>query len=268
MPNIMASAASQQTPDPRAAALNHLAPVVDLLARSLKSEQAGARRWAMVAMLVRRACTGAKTLLALIGAVAVGGLLLLPFHRDGLQRLPAALAGEGFFVPSTEVAGPIQARAETPVEREQRAVTEFIAKRYRVSEGAVAGYVAAAYRAGEQHSVDPLLILAVMAVESRYNPVAESVAGAKGLMQVIPKYHLDKLMDHGGEHVLLEPEVNIQVGTQILREYQRRFRDTETALQVYAGAFDEPSSQYANKVFAERARLEVLRQKAKKPQSV
>ena len=81
----------------------------------------------MVAMLVRRACTGAKTLLALIGAVAVGGLLLLPFHRD-MQRLPA-LAGEGFFVPSTEMAGPIQARAETPVEREQRAVTEFIAKR-------------------------------------------------------------------------------------------------------------------------------------------
>src|SRR5438093_2618304 len=160
MPNIMASAASQQTPDPRAAALNHLAPVVDLLARSLKSEQAGARRWPMVATLVRRACTGAKTLLALIGAVAVGGLLLLPFHRD-MQRLPA-FASEGFFVPSTEVAGPIQARAETPVEREQRAVTEFIAKRYRVSEGAVAGYVAAAYRAGEQHSVDPLPILAAI----------------------------------------------------------------------------------------------------------
>src|SRR2546428_8980695 len=107
-----------------------------------------------------------------------------------------------------------------------------------------------------------------MAVGSRYIPVAESVAGAKGLMQGIPKCLLDKLMDHGGEHVLLEPEVNIQVGTQILREYQRRFRDTETALQVYAGAFDEPSSQYANKVFAERARLEVLRQKTKKPQSV
>src|SRR5437773_3123136 len=209
MPNIMASAASQQAPDSRAAALNHLAPVVDLLARSLKSEQAGARRWAMVATLVRRAFAGAKTLLAVIGAVAVGGLLLLPLQREGTQRLPL-LGTEGLFVPSTEVAGPIQARAETPVEREQRAVTEFIAKRYRVSEGAVAGYVGAAYRAGEQHSVDPLLILAVMAVESRYNPVAESVAGAKGLMQVIPKYHLDKLMDHGGEHVLLEPDVNIQ----------------------------------------------------------
>jgi soluble lytic murein transglycosylase-like protein len=217
----------------------------------------------MVRSFVTRAYLGAKSLLALIGVVAVAGLVL-PLHPDGMMKL---LASEAFFEPATTVAGPIQARAETPLEREQRAVTEFIAKRYRVSESAVSGYVAAAYRAGEQHSVDPLLILAVMAVESRYNPVAESTVGAKGLMQVMPKYHLEKLMEHGGEPALLEPEVNIQVGAQILREYQRRFRDTETALQMYAGAFDEPSSQYANKVFAERARLEVLRQKAKKPQS-
>jgi soluble lytic murein transglycosylase-like protein len=220
----------------------------------------------MVATLVRRALAGVKTLLALIGLLAIAGLLLLVLQKDGMERLPL-LASEAFFVPSTEVAGTIRPSVETPIQREQRVVTEYIAKRYRVSEGAVAGYVAAAYRAGEQHSVDPILILAVMAVESRYNPVAESLVGAKGLMQVIPKYHLEKLVDHGGEEALLEPEVNIQVGAQILREYQRRFRDTETALQMYAGAFDEPSSQYANKVFAERARLEVLRQKAKKPQS-
>jgi soluble lytic murein transglycosylase-like protein len=83
-------------------------------------------------------------------------------------------------------------------------------------------------------------------------------------MQVIPKYHLDKLMDHGGEQALLDPEVNIAVGAQILREYYRRFGDLETSLQMYAGAFDEPTSQYASKVLAEKARLEALRQKAKK----
>jgi soluble lytic murein transglycosylase-like protein len=97
--------------------------------------------------------------------------------------------------------------------------------------------------------------------------VAESVMGAKGLMQVIPKYHLEKLLDHGGEHALLDPDVNIAVGAQILREYYRRFGDLETSLQMYAGAFDEPTSQYSNKVLAEKARLEVLRQKAKKPQT-
>jgi soluble lytic murein transglycosylase-like protein len=102
-----------------------------------------------------------------------------------------------------------------------------------------------------------------MAVESRYNPVAESVMGAVGLMQVIPKYHLEKLMDHGGEHALLDPEVNIHVGAQILREYYRRLGDQELALQMYAGAFDEPTAQYAGKVFAERARLEPVRQRAR-----
>ncbi|HYL90301.1 MAG TPA: transglycosylase SLT domain-containing protein [Burkholderiales bacterium] len=224
----------------------------------------------MAGTIARSAYDGLKSLLALVGVVSIVGLLVLPLIRDGMGELSAVLstaASEAFFEPSTVVAGPIQAQADSPLDREQRAVTEYIAKRYRVSEGAVAGYVAAAYRAGEKNSVDPLLILAVMAVESRYNPVAESTVGAKGLMQVMPKYHLDKLADHGGEPALLEPDVNIQVGTQILREYQRRFRDTETALQVYAGAFDEPSSQYANKVFAERARLEALRIKAKKPQS-
>jgi soluble lytic murein transglycosylase-like protein len=92
--------------------------------------------------------------------------------------------------------------------------------------------------------------------------VAESVMGAKGLMQVIAKYHPEKLSDHGGEQALLEPEVNIMVGTQILREYYRRFRDVETTLQMYAGALDEPTSQYSNKVLAEKARLEALRFKA------
>lgn len=220
----------------------------------------------MMKSLVGRAYSGAKSTLALIGLLAVGGMMVLVLQGDGMKRLPA-LGDDVFFESSSSVTGPMQSQAETPLDREQQALTEFIAKRYRVSEAAIGGYVSAAYRAGEQYSVDPLLILAVVAVESRYNPVAESLVGAKGLMQVIPKYHLEKLADHGGEEALLEPEVNILVGTQILREYQRRFRDTETALQAYAGAFDEPTSQYANKVFAERARLEILRRQAKKQQS-
>lgn len=203
---------------------------------------------------------GALTLVGLAAVLAVG----LPGPRDLLLRQPLAggmrlsEAGAG----GLSAAGTIQAGgAESAAEREQRAVAEFIAKRYRVSPDAVANFVSAAYRAGGEFSVDPLLILAVMAVESKYNPVAESVLGAKGLMQIIPKYHLEKLLEHGGEDALLVPEINIAVGAQILREYLRRFGGVETALQMYAGAFDEPSSQYALKVLAERARLEqMLRQ--------
>lgn len=153
-------------------------------------------------------------------------------------------------------AGPIQPPTLTPREREQRAVTEMLAKRFRVAQEAVGGFVAAAYRAGKDTSVDPLLILAVIGVESRFNPVAESTFGAKGLMQIIPKFHKEKLVEHGGDDALLDPEVNILVGAQVLKEYIRRFGGTESALQAYAGAFEEPTSMYARQVLSERSRIE------------
>ena len=203
-----------------------------------------------------RLFSAARTLLALVGLgalVAVG----LPAPRDFLLRQVVVWTDAWEAQAANTTVGTIQpgSEAEGASAREQRAVAEFISKRYRVAQDATAGFVATAYRAGGEWRVDPLLILAVMAVESRYNPVAESNMGAKGLMQVIPKFHADKLTGHGGESALLDPHVNIQIGAQILREYLRRFGETETALQMYAGAFDEPSSSYAFKVLAERARL-------------
>ena len=215
--------------------------------------------------LAARTYAALKSTLALVGMAALAAFFVLPLRPGALLPNLTSFAADAFSLGATSAAGPIQASvAETPAEREQRAVSESIAKRYRIAEAAAGHFVSIAYRAGTQHAVDPLLILAVMAIESRYNPVAESVMGAKGLMQVIPRFHQEKLIDHGGEQALLEPEVNIHVGAQILREYQRRFGDVETALQMYAGALDEPTSQYANKVFAEKARLDVLRLKARK----
>jgi soluble lytic murein transglycosylase-like protein len=213
-----------------------------------------------------RAYAAARGSLAVFGLAALIGVAALPLQ--GFQYL-RHFAAEPFSIPATTTAGPIQASmVESAGEREQRALAEFIAKRWRIADSASTSFVSIAYRAGAAHNVDPVLILAVMAVESRYNPVAESDMGAKGLMQVIPKFHLEKLMDHGGEAALLDPEVNIHVGAQIIREYYRRFGEIETALQMYAGAFDEPTAQYAHKVLGEKARLEVLRQKARKEQNV
>jgi len=192
--------------------------------------------------------------LALLGLAVVLGAML-PAPREFVLRQFADWTDAWESDTGNMTAGNIQPGSESATLREQRAVTEFIAKRYRVAEGAIAGFVATAYRAGMESKVDPLLILAVMAVESRYNPVAESTMGAKGLMQVIPRFHGDKLIEHGGETALLDPHVNIQVGAQILREYLHRVGETETALQMYAGAIDEPTSGYALKVLAERARL-------------
>jgi soluble lytic murein transglycosylase-like protein len=222
----------------------------------------------VIALHLSRVYSVTKASLALIGLVAIFGFMMLPVERHWVLSSLPGLAGEDIGEASAGAAAPAYpGLTETLQEREQRALAEFIARRYRIAETAASSFVAIAYRAGKQHSVDPVLILSVMAIESRYNPVAESVVGAKGLMQVIPKFHLEKLLDHGGEEALLNPEVNIHVGAQILREYYRRFGDQEMALQMYAGAFDEPTSQYANKVFAERARLEPIRQKARKQQT-
>jgi soluble lytic murein transglycosylase-like protein len=211
-----------------------------------------------------------KDLFALAGAAAILAFLVLPLREPAADAPRAAALPAVPSIPTLMIdqligaPQPVSMAEEPGLTTEQRAVAEFIAKRYRVAEDAITEFVSIAYRAGEQYRVDPLLILAVMAIESRYNPVAESVMGARGLMQVIPKYHPEKLVPHGGEEALLEPEVNIYVGAQILREYYRRFGNLETALQMYAGAFDEPTSQYANKVFAEKARLEASRIKARK----
>lgn len=206
-----------------------------------------------------RLLTLARSVFTLIG-VGVVLVVAVPATREGLMQQAEALGrlDQPLADAPTLAAGQIQVSASPQGARERQAVGAFIAKRYRVADEAVAGFVAAAYRAGRQFAVDPLLILAVMAVESGYNPVAESGVGAKGLMQVLPKFHQDKLEAHGGEEALLDPDVNIEVGTQILREYLRRFGETETALQMYAGAMDEPTSQYANKVLAERSRLQLI----------
>ncbi|MEO8718343.1 MAG: transglycosylase SLT domain-containing protein [Burkholderiales bacterium] len=220
---------------------------------------------------VARLLSAVRGLLVLVGLMTVltvawpASREFLLLHAASLAQAsemnsaaPAGRAADTTIPVALEFPKEAQALAAAEVEPtpEQRAVAEFIARRYRVAQAASTLFVRTAYRAGSEWSVDPLLILAVMAIESRYNPVAESSMGAKGLMQVIPRFHPEKLLEHGGEHALLDPEVNIQVGTEILREYMRRFGETEAALQKYAGALDEPTAQYAGKVLAEKARLQ------------
>lgn len=205
----------------------------------------------------------ARGTLALVGLAAVL-TVAMPMAPAALitQVAAVSLAGVGAAATLSSTGPILAAPAETAgwvelsQEREQRALAEFISRRYRVAEAASTVFVAKAYRSGREHAVDPLLILAVMAIESRYNPVAESSVGAKGLMQIIPRFHLEKLLAHGGEYALLDPDVNIQVGVQILREYMRRSGVTETALQMYNGALEEPTARYAGKVLAEKALLQ------------
>jgi hypothetical protein len=135
------------------------------------------------------------------------------------------------------------------------ALATLVAKRYRISSEMTRGLIAAAYREGQRVGLDPLLIVAVIAVESRFNPIAESDAGAQGLMQVIPGYHKDR-MEAAGVDSVLDPQDNIRLGAQILKEYIRRGGNEVAGLQIYAGAVADASNAYAVRVLGERQRLQ------------
>jgi hypothetical protein len=140
-----------------------------------------------------------------------------------------------------------------------RAIGEYLAQRFRVSADFATSIVAKVYDAGQEFKIDPLLILAVIAVESRFNPVAESTMGAKGLMQVIPRFHPEKFQPLGGEQVAFDTRANITVGTRILKDYIRRSGDLLGGLQMYVGASsDETGNGYSDKVVQERDRLQAV----------
>jgi len=135
------------------------------------------------------------------------------------------------------------------------ALAAYLADRYGRDPDATRVYVEEAHAAAEAFAVDPLLVLAVMAVESRFDPHARSGYGAKGLMQVVPRFHREKLADHGGEAALADPRVNALVGTQILKEYLGRSGGVRAGLQRYAG-WDDDEYRYSRKVLAEKQRLQ------------
>jgi soluble lytic murein transglycosylase-like protein len=141
--------------------------------------------------------------------------------------------------------------------RQQQWVTNWLSKRYRVASDATDMLVSAAYRTAKEIKLDPLLILSVMAIESRFNPFAESPVGAQGLMQVMSKVHRDKFEDHGGMKAALNPEANIRVGSLILKEYVTRGGSVEAGLKLYVGAGAmESDLGYGAKVLAEYQRLQ------------
>ncbi|SAK41058.1 lytic transglycosylase, catalytic [Caballeronia temeraria] len=139
--------------------------------------------------------------------------------------------------------------------REQKLVSNFIARRYRVAEEPVTELVRAAFDTGREVGLDPLLLLSVMAIESGFNPYAESGVGAQGLMQVMSKVHSDKFEYFGGSHAALDPLANIKVGALVLKDCIARGGSVAGGLRYYVGSTTQDDGGYGAKVLAERARL-------------
>jgi len=195
---------------------------------------------------------------AVQGVLAGFGLLALAFLAvEGGRLVPFDLVQESVAANGAAVDAPrSDATLAARPDPHHKVLGSYLARRYRVATDATVDLVSEAYAVGRAVGLDPLLILAVISVESRFNPIAESDMGAKGLMQVIPKFHTEKLAEHGGEDAVLDPRTNMLVGAQILKEYIRRGGSLEAGLQMYNGAPDDQSQGYAQKVIAERQRLE------------
>jgi soluble lytic murein transglycosylase-like protein len=154
-----------------------------------------------------------------------------------------------------------RATATDPKEltRQQAAVAHWISRRYRVAPEPISRLVQEAWNVGQRAGLDPTLILAIMAVESSFNPFAQSTVGAQGLMQVMTKIHDDKYEAFGGNLAAFDPVTNLRVGVQVLKECIARAGSLEAGLRYYVGAANlEDDGGYAGKVLAEQNNLRMV----------
>jgi Transglycosylase SLT domain len=154
--------------------------------------------------------------------------------------------------------------------KQQAEVSRWLAKRYRVATEPVAALVKEAWHIGQKAGMDPTLILAVVAIESSFNPFAQSHMGAQGLMQVMTRVHDDKYEAFGGERAAFDPLTNLRVGVQVLKDcIARAGGDAQAGLKAYVGAGNqEEDGGYADKVLGEQGFIQRVAGGAKLPTSV
>ena len=140
--------------------------------------------------------------------------------------------------------------------RQQGAVAQWLSRRYKVAPEPISRLVQEAWSVGQKARLDPTLILAIMAVESSFNPFAQSSVGAQGLMQVMTRIHDDKYQAFGGNHAAFDPLTNLRVGVQVLKDCIARAGSLHDGLRHYVGAANlADDGGYANKVLSEQAHL-------------
>jgi hypothetical protein len=214
--------------------------------------------------------------LALLGLLLLGVVLFATGHAEvrqavegqALQWLQARheariqTAGGDAEPDLGEPDAIVRATASDPkdLNRAQAAVAHWLARRSHVAPEPVRRLVQEAWTVGALVNLDPTLILAVMAVESSFNPFAQSPVGAQGLMQVMTKIHDDKYEAFGGSHAAFDPVTNLRVGVQVLKECIARMGGLEAGLRAYVGAANSgEDGGYAAKVLAQQS---ILRQVA------
>lgn len=201
---------------------------------------------------------------AVVGLATVFSILTLLARPDLRQAgesqlmtwLHARQAQALGLVPELDAIDRATALNPKDLPKQQAAVAYWLSKKYRVAPEPLSALVAEAYEVGERVKIDPLLLLSVMAVESSFNPFAQSPVGAQGLMQVMTGIHSDKYENFGGKLAAFDPVTNLRVGAKVLQECIQRAGSVEAGLKFYVGAALHPDDGgYGGKVLGEYARL-------------
>lgn len=175
---------------------------------------------------------------------------------EWLQERQTALNG---LPPEMEAVDRATAANPQDLPKQQAAVAYWLSRKYNIAPEPLSALVAEAYEAGPRNKLDPTLVLAVMAIESGFNPFAQSPVGAQGLMQVMTRVHTDKYQGYGGKMAAFDPVSNLRVGVKVLQECISRAGSIEGGLKLYVGAGNlEDDGGYAAKVLAEHHRLQLV----------
>ncbi len=203
---------------------------------------------------------------AMLGLALVFVMITLSARPDlreaGESRLMALLlARQEATVGFTEPGAVDRATAVNPKDlpTKQAALALWLSKKYNVAPEPLSALVAHAFDIGSKSKLDPTLILAIMAIESGFNPFAQSPVGAQGLMQVMTGIHQDKYAHFGGKLAAFDPVTNLRVGVKVLEECISRAGSVEGGLKFYVGAANtDDDGGYVGKVMAEHSRLQAV----------
>ena len=89
----------------------------------------------------------------------------------------------------------------------------------------------------KRYNLNPFLVLAIIKVESSFNPMAVSSKGAVGLMQMMPETAMYMAPQKGltidDESIIADPLVNVELGIYYFYKLLKRYNKLESALFAY-----------------------------------
>ena len=149
------------------------------------------------------------------------------------------------------------AAKSTDLDANQLALVQAIRSKYRIAAEPLNAIVLEVFDLAYRSSLEPTLILAVIGIESNFNPFANSPLGAKGLMQVVPDVHAEQFAPYGGTMAIFDPKTNLRIGVKILKQCIDLTGKLEEGLRLFKAGEDSLSleADYIARVLAEQSRL-------------